>query len=103
MLPSLRRLPLLLPALALLFSVACAMSPPVQEMSNARQTIQAAIAAGAEQAAPELLARARSALQQASEALDQDEYEVARNHANEAKQYAIEARKVAMRKSRPAK
>lgn len=103
MLPSLRRFSLLFPALVLLFSVACAMSPPVQELSNARQTIQAAIDAGAEQAAPELLARARSALQQASEALDRDEYEVARNHANEAKQYAIEARKAAMKKRRQAK
>ena len=100
MLPSLRRLSGFFPALVLLFSVACAVSPPVQEMSNARQTIQAAIDAGAEQAAPELLRRARNALQLASEELDSGEYEDARDHANEAKQYAIKARKEALQKER---
>jgi len=78
--------------------VACAVSPPVQEMSNARQTIQAAIDAGAKQTAPELLAKAQSSLGLASKELDVGEYDAARNHANEAKQYAIKARQMAMQK-----
>lgn len=94
----LRRISYFVFTFVLLISVACAISPPVQEMSNARQTIQAAIDAGAKQTAPELLAKAQSSLERASQELDVGDYDAARNHANEAKQYAIKARQTAMQK-----
>ena len=50
----------------LLLTTACAVNPPVQEMSNARQSIQAAVDAGAETLAGDELAEARALLEEAS-------------------------------------
>ena len=60
---------------------ACATTAPVQEMSNARQSIQAAVEIGAEEHAPDSLAKARQLLQEASEALDSGNYLLAKQNA----------------------
>ncbi len=79
---------------------ACATTAPVQEMSNARQTIQAAVEAGAETYAPDELARARDYLEKASRELEVENYPQARHYAVEAKQHAMQARQTALSKSR---
>lgn len=75
---------------------ACALSAPVQEMSNARQTIQAAKAAHADKLAPALFAEAQNRLQSATIELEAGEYERARTLALEAKQLALKARQLAV-------
>lgn len=75
---------------------ACAVAPPVQEMSNARQSIKAAEEVGAQQYATELLAEAKERLQDASEKLEAGEYEEARQYAMDAKEYAIKAHQQVM-------
>ena len=77
----------------------CAISPPVQEMSNARQSIRAAVDANAENLAPELLSEAKQRLHSARSELDAGEYERARVLALEAKHLALKARKTAINKS----
>ncbi|MGD8407111.1 MAG: DUF4398 domain-containing protein [Thiohalophilus sp.] len=84
---------------ALLALTACAVSAPVQEMSNARQTIQAAREAGAEQHAPELLSVAENLLDKAAHKLEQGNYPVARDLALEAQEQAMNARHKALQKS----
>ena len=64
---------------------------PVQEMSNARQTIRAAQDAGAAQYAPQSLGEAQGLLSQAETALHRHEYRAARRHAMEAHDKAAEA------------
>lgn len=81
-----------LPLLLGLFGCANA---PVQEMSNARQTISAARAAGAENHAPEQMAAASDFLGQAEAALQQHEYRRARRQAEEARRHAQEALQLA--------
>lgn len=85
-------------AILLLLLPACATTAPVQEMSNARQSIQAAVEAGAELLAPEQLARARDLLDQASRMLEARDYLQAREFALQAKQAAIEAQQRALSK-----
>lgn len=85
--------------LVVLFATACASSAPVQEMSNARQTIQAARDAGADLHAPELLAIAEKLLDKAARKLQVGEYDVARNFAVEAQQQAMLARQKALNKN----
>lgn len=80
----------------LLALVACATAAPVQEMSNARQALQAAERANAEKYAPELLKKARLFLEQAADELEAEQYELARDHAREAQQLAVEARQQAL-------
>lgn len=82
----------------LLISGCAAMTAPVQEMSNARQTIQAARDAGAKTHAPEMLEQAEQLLQQASQELEEGDYISARNSALKAKQEAIQARQNALQK-----
>lgn len=77
----------------------CAVSPPVQEMSNARQTIQAARDAGALEHAPELLSIAEKLLDKAALKLEQGDYPIARDFALEAQQQAMQARQRALDKS----
>ena len=74
------------------------MTAPVQEMSNARQTIQAARDAGADIRTPERLAQAEALLQQASQQLEDGDYISARNLALKAKQQAMQARQNALQK-----
>jgi len=76
----------------------CAVNPPVQEMSNARQAIEAAVAAEAEIYAPKLLDEARALLQEASDALGVGDYPAARRFALDAKEAAIRARQKSLRK-----
>jgi hypothetical protein len=64
--------------------VACA-SAPVQEMSDARQAIQAARAAGAPTRAPDDFSAAQAAIQRAESHLQQHEYSRAKMAAIEAK------------------
>lgn len=83
--------------LALIIS-ACAISAPVQEMSNARQSIQAAKEANAETLAESLLSEARQRLKSATRELDAGEYERARELALQATQLALKARQLAISK-----
>ncbi len=82
----------------LLISGCAAMTAPVQEMSNARQTIKAAQDAGAKIHAPAMLEQAEQLLQQASEQLEEGDYISARNSALKAKQQAMLARQNALQK-----
>lgn len=69
----------------------CAAGPPVQEMSDARQAIAAAKAAGAEQAAAEELRMAEAFLDSAQRKLSERAYAQARRDALEAKNKALAA------------
>ena len=91
---------LLISSLILLLFTACATTAPVQEMSNARQTIQAAVEAGAEIHAPDELANARELLDDASRELEVGNYPLARDYALQAKQQAMQARQTALLKTR---
>jgi hypothetical protein len=88
-------LPLLLASLLLGLQLAGCAGAPVQEMSNARQAIRAAKAAGAEQHAPELYHEAQQLVEAARLNLGKREYRLARDQAEEARSKAIEARRVA--------
>jgi len=90
----------LIGSLIVLLFVACATTAPVQEMSNARQTIQAAVEAGAEIHAPAELANARELLEDASRELEVGNYPLARDYAVQAKQRAMQARQTALLKTR---
>lgn len=76
------------------------MTAPVQDMSNARQTIQAARDAGAEVRAADMLGEAEKLLKQASQQLDDGDYISARSLAMKAKWRAIQARQKALQKKR---
>lgn len=82
--------------LILLASVisACAVTAPVQEMSNARQSIKAAKDADAEKLATNVLSEAQQRLRSAMRELDAGEYEKARILALEAKHLALKARQL---------
>ena len=69
---------------------ACA-GAPVQEMSNARQAIQAARDAGADKAAPETLSEAEALLDRAQDSLQRRSYRDARRDAIAARGKAVEA------------
>ncbi len=100
MLRLLHLFPTLTSSLALLLLAACATTAPVQEMSNARQTIQAAVDAGAETHAPAVLSQARDLLDDASNELEAGNYLLARDYAVQAKQLAIQARQTSLLMSR---
>lgn len=70
---------------------ACAVAPPVQEMSDARQAIMAAEEADAATLAPDRLSEARRFLAEAEEHLRQEAYGRARADAVRAKDRAVEA------------
>lgn len=78
----------------LIFLVACG-SAPVQEMSEARQAIEAARVAGAEEYAPEGYQKAATLLKSAEEMLNERRYSKARENAALARDEAIQARKTA--------
>lgn len=69
---------------------ACA-GPPVQEMSNARQVIYAARAAGADRVVPQTLTEAQRLLEAAEVSLQQRAYREARRSAISARTKAAEA------------
>lgn len=85
--------------LACLLAVGCAATPPVQEMSDARQAVQAAREVDADRFAPQPLQRAEQHLEQATSRLDQGEYLAAREAAREAKRQAVYARDLAVQRA----
>ena len=74
---------------------ACTTIAPVQEMSNARQSIKAAKDANAENLAANILSEAQQRLKSAMRELDAGEYERARVLALEAKHLALKAKQLA--------
>jgi len=76
--------------LIVLILSACA-GAPVQEMSNARQAVEAAKQAGAETRATKELKSAEGLLQNAEKALLNGDYKQARQHAEEAREQAVTA------------
>ena len=74
---------------------ACQTSPPVQEMSDARQAIAAAIEAGAGTVAQEELKKAEDHLDAAEERISEKAYTAARREAMTAKQNALDALSIA--------
>jgi len=74
-------------------------SAPVQEMSEARQAIEAARVAGAEQHAPESYQKAATLLKSAEELLNERHYRRARENATLARDEAIQARETAQKAS----
>lgn len=86
--------------LAVLSLVACVSTPPpVQEMSDARQAVEAARQAGAEQWAPQLFRRSVTLLENAQKTLEHRGYTQAKNQALGARRLAMEALKEAERRS----
>lgn len=96
--PSIRTLPLHHLLLGIFFALTACASAPVQEMSDARQAIQAAHAAGAERVARETLLSARSLLEQAERELESGHYREARRNAIGARTQAVLAREQAERR-----
>ena len=80
---------------------ACSVNPPVQEMSNARQSIQSAYDVKAQRYAPAPLKEAERLLEQATAALDTGDYPSAREYAIAAQQQAIKARQQALANKKP--
>lgn len=83
---------------------ACATTPPTQEMSDARQSVQAAVEIGAEDLAPQNLVTAREYLERAERELEMRFFSRARQDAMIAKNEAIKAHNVtrAIREARSA-
>ncbi len=79
----------------LVFVFGACTSAPVQEMSDARQAIQAAHAAGADTLAEDSIRSARSLLQQAEQELDSGHFRKARRTALDARSQAMQAREQA--------
>lgn len=82
-------------AFLVFFLSACSITAPVQEMSNARQSIRAAKDANAENLATNVLFEAKQRLHSAMRELDAGEYEKARILALEAQHLALKARQLA--------
>ncbi|GMQ88763.1 MAG: hypothetical protein BMS9Abin09_0199 [Gammaproteobacteria bacterium] len=80
--------------LALVLGVACG-SAPVQEMSEARQAIDAARVAGAEQHAAEQYSKAQTLLKDAEQLLNDRHFRKARLSAADARDEAVRARETA--------
>jgi len=85
--------------LIFLLSTGCSLLPPVQEMSNARQSLKAAESAGAEVHDSERFSRAKELLDKASLKIDAGEYGKARELALEARNIAIKSRQVSLSKN----
>ncbi len=79
----------------LLFAAGCETSPPVQEMSDARQAIAVAKEAGAAEHAAFHLKAAEDYLKSAEERLNDQQYSRARYDAKQAKMKALDALKAA--------
>lgn len=85
-------------AILLLVLGGCALMPPVQEMSNARQSLRAAKSAGAEVHDSKRFSQAKKLLNQASLKIDAGEYGEARELALQARNIAIKSRQVSLTK-----
>ena len=93
--PRFHPLALILSALLLLGAIVGCAGAPVQEMSNARQAVQAAERAGATTHAPAELEEARRLLEQAKSNLDRGDYRAAREDAELSREKAMTARHIA--------
>ena len=92
-----RALARLLASLSIITWLLCGCaSVPTQEMSDARQALQAARAAGAERDAPDTLRNTKRLLSGAEQALAFGDYQRARREAISAKEEAIKARTMAV-------
>ena len=80
--------------LVTVFVLGCATSPPVQEMSDARQAIAAAEDADAVRFAPTPLGDARRYLSQAETQIRDRSFSLARTNAIRAKNSAVDALRV---------
>lgn len=69
---------------------------PVQEMSDARQAIKAAISVGAQTKSPKSFSKAQKYLLSAKAALEQGHFSRARSNAIRAKHHAIKARQISI-------
>lgn len=90
---------ILRPIAASLFALslsACSASPPVQEMSDARQAVQAARDASAQTFAPDHMGQAEALLDEAARAIESGRYAQAREQALAARRSAIRARSFAI-------
>ncbi len=83
----------------LLFAAGCETSPPVQEMSDARQAIEVAREAGAAEHAAFHLKAAEDYLKSAEQKLNDHQYSRARYDAKQAKMKALDALKAAEKSS----
>ncbi len=83
-------------AIFLLTLASCAVAPPVQEMSDARQAINAAREANASHLAPTTLQQAETSLDEAARDIEQGHYLDAREAAKAARRHAIRARDEAL-------
>jgi F0F1-type ATP synthase membrane subunit b/b' len=88
--------------LVAVFVVGCATSPPVQEMSDARQAIVAAEDADAARLAPAPLDDARRFLSQAETQIRDRSFTMARSNAIRAKNRAVDALQASQEASRSA-
>jgi hypothetical protein len=79
----------------------CVTTPPVQEMSDARQAISAAEEADAGKLAPESLGDARRFLAEAEQQIQQEAYGPARMNAVRAKNRAAQALRSSVAASSP--
>lgn len=84
----------------MLLLAACATLPPVQEMSDARQALEAAREAQAAKYATQKLRSAEDSMALATKTLNQGEYEAAKMAASVAKALAIKARDEAIAAAR---
>lgn len=75
---------------------ACSVLPPVQEMSDARQALEAAREAQADRYAVQKMRSAEDSMELATKNLEQRDYEAARMAASVAKALAIKARDEAL-------
>ena len=80
--------------LLLAVSLAACATAPVQEMSDARQAVEAAVQSGATRNAPAEISAAQAALSQAEKMLKSHQYRWARHYAQDARNKAIEAQQV---------
>ena len=85
-----------------IYCLAGCQGAPVQEMSDARQAIEAARVAGAEQRAPADLDAAQAAIARAEQRLQAQEYARARIAAIDAKRHAAAALRNSERSAAPA-
>jgi len=76
---------------------ACA-SAPVQEMSDARQAVEAAIQSGAASTAPTQMTSAQTALRMAERLLRDHQFSAARHYARVARNKALEAQQISQPK-----
>ena len=82
--------------------IGCATSPPVQEMSDARQAIAAAVDADAERLAPEPLDDAQGYLDEAEAQIRARSFNLARTNAIRARNSAVYALQASQDASRAA-